>query len=118
MIVGGLSVEDRQSSGMAAKKAKPRPRNNSAPEWFSADDLHLFNEGSYVRMYEKFGCHPQTRDGVDGAHFAVWAPGAESVAVIGTFNDWNPDANPLSVIGSSGIWGGFIGGATQGQCYK
>ncbi len=104
---------------MPSKKTKARTKSKSAPaEWFTDDELHLFNEGSYVRMYEKFGCHPETRDGVDGAHFAVWAPGAESVSVIGTFNDWKPTADKLVPVGHSGIWAGFAEGATQGQCYK
>ena len=59
------------------------------------EDLHLFNEGTHDRAYEKLGAHPGTRDGEDGTYFAVWAPNAERVSVIGDFNGWKPDRHPL-----------------------
>ncbi len=77
-------------------------------------DLHLFNEGTHARLYEKLGAHPLR----DGAAFAVWAPDAERVALAGDFNGWSPDANPLSPRGSSGIWETFVPGAQPGHHYK
>ncbi len=59
-------------------------------------DLHLFNEGTHYRLYEKFGAHPVDIDGVGGTHFAVWAPNATRVSVIGSFNGWNPDSHVLA----------------------
>jgi len=74
----------------------------------TGDDVFLFNEGTHHRLYEKLGSHLASVDGVDGAYFAVWAPNAERVAVIGEFNDWNPDATPLTSEGVSGIWEAFV----------
>ncbi len=81
-------------------------------------DLHLFNEGSHVRLWEKLGAHPGTVGGRSGTHFAVWAPGAERVSVIGDWNGWRPDAAPLVARGTSGIWEGFLPGVEQGTRYK
>jgi len=82
------------------------------------DDLYLFNEGSHYRLYEKFGAHLMTAGGEEGVYFAVWAPDAERIAVIGDFNGWNRDSHPLRPRGSSGIWEGFIPGVTQATAYK
>ena len=60
-----------------------------------AMDLHLFNEGTHERLYEKLGAHPLTIGGRSGTHFAVWAPDAESVSVIGDFNGWDNIRHPL-----------------------
>src|SRR5438270_13924946 len=82
------------------------------------DDLYLFNEGSHFTLYRKLGAHRMQRNGVDGTHFAVWAPNARAVHVVGDFNGWNKKANALKVRGSSGIWEGFVGGVQQGAQYK
>ncbi|MCL4235436.1 MAG: 1,4-alpha-glucan branching enzyme, partial [Deltaproteobacteria bacterium] len=81
-------------------------------------DLHLFNEGSYALAYEKFGAHPDTQKGVAGTRFAVWAPNAREVSVVGDFNGWNRDTHRLEGVGSSGVWQGFVPGVKQGDCYK
>jgi 1,4-alpha-glucan branching enzyme len=86
--------------------------------WLSPQDLYLFNEGSHVRLYEKLGAHPCERDGKVGFHFAVWAPNAEYVSIIGDFNGWDPGADPMEPIGSSGVWGRFIPDVRPGVCYK
>jgi 1,4-alpha-glucan branching enzyme len=83
-----------------------------------AQDLYLFNEGSHLRLWEKLGAHLVRVDGRDGAFFAVWAPNAERVAVIGDWNGWNPAAHPLRIQGSSGIWAGFVPGVSRGARYK
>ena len=80
----------------------------------SEDDLYLFNEGSHFRLYEKLGAHPMP----GGTLFAVWAPNAESVSVIGEFNGWDPMASALQPRGNSGIWEGFVAGAGHGSVYK
>ena len=82
------------------------------------DDLHLFNEGTHFRLYERLGAHLVTFDGVQGAFFAVWAPNARDVSVIGDFNGWTPGAAPLRPAGDSGIWEGFVPGVRQGALYK
>jgi 1,4-alpha-glucan branching enzyme len=82
------------------------------------DDLHLFNEGSHARLYRKLGAHVIEHDGERGTCFGVWAPNAESVAVVGDFNDWRVDAHPLRQVGGSGLWEGFVPGAGAGARYK
>ena len=81
-------------------------------------DLHLFNEGSHLRLYEKLGAHPCTWDGTEGTYFAVWAPSAERVCVVGDFNSWDRARHPLQPRANSGIWEGFVPGAGQGAHYK
>ncbi len=81
-------------------------------------DLYLFNEGSHFRLYRKMGAHPQVRDGVAGTGFAVWAPGAERVSVMGDFNGWNKNSHPLHARDSSGIWEGFLPGVGHADSYK
>ncbi|HEX8950630.1 MAG TPA: 1,4-alpha-glucan branching enzyme, partial [Polyangia bacterium] len=81
-------------------------------------DLHLFNEGTHARLYEKLGSRVVTLDGQQGAYFAVWAPNAERVSVIGDFNGWDDTRAPLRAHGQSGIWEGFVAGVGQGDIYK
>ena len=81
-------------------------------------DVHLWAEGSHYRAYEKLGAHQTERDGVAGTQFAVWAPDAERVSVLGDFNGWRWDEDPLYPVGSSGIWAGFLPGVGQGALYK
>jgi 1,4-alpha-glucan branching enzyme len=82
-------------------------------------DIYLFKEGRHGRLYEKMGCHLTARKGVAGAEFAIWAPNARDVSVIGEFNGWDRGAHPLAARGDgSGIWEGFVPGVTRGQSYK
>ncbi len=82
------------------------------------DDLFLFNEGSHFRLYEKLGAHLISQEGKEGACFAVWAPDAEQVFVMGDFNGWDKTSHPLRSRGVSGIWEGFVPGVTKGANYK
>jgi 1,4-alpha-glucan branching enzyme len=86
---------------------------------FTDHDIYLFREGSHFRLYDKLGSHA-IRDGrQEGVYFAVWAPNAERVSVIGDFNGWNPQSHPLSPRwDSSGIWEGFIPDMKNGDLYK
>ncbi len=84
----------------------------------SEDDLHLFNEGTHLRLYEKLGAHILERDGVVGTQFAVWAPNANQVSVMGDFNKWHKSSHPLMPRGQSGIWEGFLPGLEAGTLYK
>ena len=79
------------------------------------DDLYMMGEGRWYRSYEKLGSHPATTLGVEGYNFAVWAPDAKSVRVIGEFNDWNQEATYLEPTKTGGIWRGFIEGVQEGQ---
>src|SRR5438046_5138049 len=70
--------------------------NSLLSDW----DYHLFNEGSHTRLWEKLGSHVVTRDGVNGTMFAVWAPNAAFVSVMGDCNGWNPEQHPLELRGA------------------
>ena len=76
-------------------------------------DIHLLAEGTHYRTYEKLGAHLGTQNGQPGTHFAVWAPNAEAVSVIGDFNDWAWDAAPMRYAGA-GVWEAFVPGVEQG----
>jgi 1,4-alpha-glucan branching enzyme len=81
-------------------------------------DLHLFGEGNHNRLFDKLGAHLIEQDGVAGTHFAVWAPNADGVSVVGDFNYWTPGSHPLQPRGSSGVWAGFLPGIGAGTLYK
>jgi 1,4-alpha-glucan branching enzyme len=84
----------------------------------SDDDLHWFGEGNHYRLYQKMGAHLDRERGDDGVRFAVWAPEARSVHVMGDFNGWDKGSLPLEPRGVSGIWTGFVPGLGQGEPYK
>lgn len=81
-------------------------------------DLYLFGQGKHRRIYEKLGAHPDITDDVRGTRFAVWAPNANGVSVVGDFNAWDGRQNQLKPCGSSGIWSGFVAGVGEGAGYK
>ena len=86
---------------------------------FSEFDIDLFKSGKHFRLYEKLGSHPMELNGVKGTYFAVWAPSARSVSVIGNFNDWNDSEHLLNVRwDGSGIYEGFIPDVGVGEVYK
>lgn len=81
-------------------------------------DLYLLGEGTHYKSYEKLGAHVTDVEGVRGVAFAVWAPNAERVSVVGNFNDWDGHRHPMRVRGSSGIWELFVPGLLEGEVYK
>jgi 1,4-alpha-glucan branching enzyme len=91
--------------------------HDGRPSLIGAIDLHLFNEGTHLRLHHCFGAHVARHRGVAGTYFAVWAPSAHDVSVVGDWNGWS-DPNALSPRGSSGIWEAFVPGVTAGQRYK
>jgi len=86
--------------------------------FISEADQYLFAQGTHYDIYKKLGAHPSEEDGKRGTYFAVWAPNAASVHVIGTFNGWNETANPLKKLGPGGIYSVFIPGVGTGELYK
>ena len=84
----------------------------------SQDDQYLFSQGTHYDIYKKLGAHVSVEDGVQGIYFAVWAPNADSVNVIGSFNDWNEEKHAMKLLGKGGIWGLFIPEASVGDMYK
>jgi 1,4-alpha-glucan branching enzyme len=81
-------------------------------------DLYLLGEGNHFESYEKFGAKLLEIDGIKGVQFAVWAPNAKEVSVIGDFNDWNPESDIMENVRNSGVWALFIPGLKQGDLYK
>lgn len=81
-------------------------------------DLYLFNQGNEHRIYEKLGAHPKTVNGIPGVSFAVWAPNAERVSLVGVFNDWDGRYHPMRSLGASGVWELFVPGLEPGEVYK
>jgi 1,4-alpha-glucan branching enzyme len=81
-------------------------------------DLYLFGEGNHTRIYDKLGAHVMRIGDADGVHFAVWAPNAVRVSVVGDFNHWDGRRHPLRALGSSGVWEIFVPGVALGQRYK
>ena len=81
-------------------------------------DRYLFGEGRHYQLYHKLGAHPYTYRGQDGYYFAVWAPHAAAVSLVGDFNAWNPDATPMKPVADSDIYELFVPGLGVGQLYK
>ncbi|MGY6548272.1 MAG: 1,4-alpha-glucan branching protein GlgB [Roseinatronobacter sp.] len=81
-------------------------------------DLHLLGEGTHRRLWDALGAHPLTHDGVAGVHFAIWAPNAQRVSVLGDFNHWNGAQYPMRRVGQTGIWELFLPGLAEGAIYK
>src|SRR5690606_33521106 len=84
----------------------------------SAGDLALFASGGHVEAWKMMGAHAALFDGVAGVRFAVWAPNAERVSVVGPFCDWDGRRLPMRVLGSSGVWELFVPGLALGALYK
>ena len=81
-------------------------------------DLYLLAEGSHRRVWDVLGAHPEVRGGVEGVRFAVWAPHARRVSVVGDFCDWDGRRHPMRSRGSSGVWELFVPGLGPGTLYK
>ncbi len=94
------------------------PDSYSFEPAFTKDDGHLLGEGNNFRIYEKLGAHPDTIDGVEGTRFAVWAPDARSVSVIGSFNMWDGRLHVMRLLGNMGVYEIFVPGAKEGDSYK
>ncbi|HXJ06363.1 MAG TPA: 1,4-alpha-glucan branching protein GlgB [Candidatus Acidoferrum sp.] len=88
------------------------------PYLLSEFDLHLMGEGRHYDTYEKLGAHLKILEGILGVHFAVWAPSAQRVSVVGDFNQWDGRVNPMRARGSSGIWELFVPELEEGAIYK
>src|SRR5690606_33293439 len=103
-----------EAGNMREGKINTSPDQTAVASPLSDLDLHLFNEGKHSRLYLKMGSQWTGK----GTHFAVWAPDARAVSVLGDFNQWQGTGFRLSPRGHSGIWEGFISEAGPGQLYK
>jgi 1,4-alpha-glucan branching enzyme len=88
------------------------------PPTLSADDLYLFNEGKHYQIHHKLGAHRDKIQGIWGTRFALWAPNARRVSVVGNFNAWDGRYHPMRLLGSSGVWELFIPHLESGEFYK
>ncbi len=107
-----LQVEDQQG------EVKTMHDPYSFDSFWTDFDLHLFGEGTDLRVYDKLGAHIHTVDGVTGVNFSVWAPNAERVSVVGGFNDWEGRQHPMRKLIPSGIWELFVPELKAGEIYK
>ena len=97
---------------LRSRIAPPRPTR------LNRRDTRLFQAGLHSHLYEKLGAHPMTVHGTAGTYFAVWAPNAKCVSIVGDFNGWDPAANHMRPCDSLGVWEGFVPGAHAGHHYK
>ena len=110
--------EERSRSTRTGKGTKGKGRRQR-PEGFVGDlDQYLFGQGTHYDIFQKLGAHPMTVDGVKGVYFAVWAPHALDVHVIGDFDGWDEDSRPMERLEPLGIWECFIPGIKPGVLYK
>jgi 1,4-alpha-glucan branching enzyme len=106
------------ASTTATKSSKTGSTRQEFTSALGDIDLHLFGEGKHEQIYEKLGAHLTTRGDEKGVSFAVWAPAAERVSVVGNFNAWDGKQNPMRNLGDSGVWETFIPKLTSGELYK
>jgi 1,4-alpha-glucan branching enzyme len=107
-----------ETSGQSTRSKMKKQPEQTKVTLLTDNDLYLFNEGSHFRLYEKLGAHPLTVNNRKGTYFAVWAPDARQVSVIGDFNGWDRASHQLQPKGQSGIWEGFILGVDSNAIYK
>lgn len=99
-------------------KAKAKSEAGREKVFISEADQYLFAQGTHYDIYKKLGAHLSRERGKEGVFFGVWAPNAQEVHVIGTFNEWNEESHSMKKIGPGGIWTLFVPGAAQGDMYK
>ncbi len=104
---------------MAPKKQEKATHSLQEETVFISEaDQYVFGQGSHYDIYKKLGAHPCTKDGKKGVFFAVWAPHAREVHVVGSFNGWDVNANPMRKLGEGGIYSTFIPDVKEGDLYK
>ncbi len=118
-----LPVKKRASRvAVSASKKATRKRQVTSPDFIPPTlgdiDLHLFGEGRHERIYDKLGAHVITHEGVKGVSFAVWAPNAQRVSVVGDFNAWDGTKNEMRRLRDSGVWEIFLPKLKSGELYK
>ncbi len=113
----GLLAYELELTGHDGKTWRQRDPYSFGPV-LGEMDVYLFNEGTHYEIYKKLGAHMKSRDGVAGTHFAVWAPNAQRVSVVGDFNAWDGRANPMRKLAPAGVWEIFMPHVTEGDHYK
>ncbi|MDE5717899.1 MAG: hypothetical protein K2I53_09860, partial [Lachnospiraceae bacterium] len=111
-----------KSTGVQKKQVKTTPKKvekeTTEEVFISEADQYVFAQGTHYDIYKKLGAHPSVENGVKGIFFAVWAPNAASVHVIGTFNDWDEEKHQMEKLGPGGIYKLFIPGVGENELYK
>ena len=114
-----MKKNDTSKTTAASKEAKTvKPKKAAQPYVIGELDQYLFGHGTHYEIYKKMGAHKVTVDGVEGVYFAVWAPHAEKVSVVGEFNGWEADADEMERQEPAGIYTRFVPGAKEGDMYK
>ena len=114
-----MKKNDTSKTTAASKEAKTvKPKKAAQPYEIGELDQYLFGHGTHYEIYKKMGAHKVTVDGVEGVYFAVWAPHAEKVSVVGEFNGWEADADEMERQEPAGIYTRFVPGAKEGDMYK
>lgn len=114
-----MKMKQLTSSGQMKKQEITKKKVRHDVSLFTSHDIYLFKEGNHFRLYSKLGSHAMIVDGEKGIYFALWAPNAKRVTVIGNFNKWNKETHELLLRpDKSGIWEGFIPGVKKGDIYK
>ena len=112
----------KEKAVRATKEAKAEKQETKAHSKqqviFSDMDTYLFGKGRHYEIYKKLGAHPSVENGKNGYFFAVWAPNAQSVSVVGDFNNWDSQTHPMQGPNEVGIWTLFIPGLKEGDIYK
>jgi 1,4-alpha-glucan branching enzyme len=108
----------KAQSGVRKMRPKPTDSGLSPSPLLGEIDLYLFGEGKHEKIYEKLGAHVITVDGKQGVAFGVWAPSAERVSVVGSFNGWDGSHHPMGRLGPTGVWELFVPGLESGALYK
>lgn len=120
--VSAKTTEKKPASRSAAagsrKTAAKKPVAEPVSPFVTEMDQYLFGQGTHYEIYKKLGAHPTVKDGVAGVHFAVWAPNAEYVSILGDFNGWNSGATPMTRLEPMGIWETFVPELKAGEIYK
>lgn len=98
--------------------ARTKVKKNTGTGFITEVDRYLYGNGTHYEIYEKLGAHPKTYRGKDGFYFAVWAPHASGVSLVGNFNSWDPDSHPMKQLETSGIYELFVPGMKTGELYK
>src|SRR5689334_9777565 len=106
-------------AGATVATRKQRPGGEAASDWLIAElDLHLLAEGRHLRPFEVLGALPMTHGGAPGVRFALWAPHASAVSVVGPFNAWDGRRHPMRRCRGSEFWEVFVPGIGTGELYQ
>ncbi|MGN0373352.1 MAG: 1,4-alpha-glucan branching protein GlgB [Enterocloster sp.] len=111
-------TKGRKKSGTSRKTSGTKKKQTAATGFISELDCYLLGAGTHYDIYQKLGAHPKTYRGKEGIYFAVWAPHASAVHLVGDFNSWNPDSHAMNKISESGIWEYFNPDMKTGDLYK